>query len=874
MNFNTTLLAISITIFFCQPVLSLPFNYNDHYNLVVQVIDQQGLSLPGVTVTSDLAKFKGITDDQGKIELTGMKLNEQITFSFVGFETTTIEFGQLKEKKGQLILQETLYNLPVIQMVGRRDDHVKYIPQQINIIDQSSIERTNAPTTADILGQHGGVFIQKSQLGGGSPIIRGFEANRVLLVVDGVRMNNAIYRSGHLQNSITIDPSMLEQVEVLHGPGSLMYGSDALGGVIHFRTKAPKLKQEDGTTGVATETNVFTRYASAGKAITTHLNFNIGGKKWAYLGGITYSNFGDLRAGNNRPQNYPEFGKRLFYSAIENGEDVVLKNENPDIQIGTAYSQIDFIQKVRFQPSEKLYFDLNWQYSRSSDIPRYDQLTETGSGTQQFKFAQWYYGPQVRNLISLKARLFHENNLFDKGTIIIAYQRIGEDQHNRRFGDPVLESTINDVDVYSLNADFDKIIGDIRLGTINYGFEATNNHVHSIGKGENVFTNEEVSGVNSRYPSDRNNLYSLGAYTNYIWRSIDTNLVFNLGLRYSYSHLYSRFSADDPIQWPSYYLEGIAGSNDALTWATGLSYFGPNQWSLKATVGTAFRSPNVDDFAKFREKNGFVSVPNPDLRPEKSFSAELTLAKSIFAEKNSNRFFEQITLSTTAFYTRLKGAIVREHFALPDGAQTFISNNDTLSVQANINANRAYIYGFAGNVSIAFSKNWNFNSSVNFTYGNRSVILKNSHGEVIFDELVPQGHIPPVYGQTSLLFSKEKFSFEAVVRYNGAKRPEDFSVGAVVLDADAVCGSVAYDRTGTPDNIELGIIKSDTYGCSSIYGGFYGWTTFNFYTEYAFHPQLSVNLGVENITDLHYRPFASGVSAPGRNIILTLRGRF
>ena len=88
-------------------------------------------------------------------------------------------------------------------------------------------------------------MVQQSQQGGGSPILRGFEANRILLVVDGVRLNNAIYRSGHLQNALTVDPFAVRSVEVRHGAGSVQYGSDALGGVIHYHTRSPRW--EDGT---------------------------------------------------------------------------------------------------------------------------------------------------------------------------------------------------------------------------------------------------------------------------------------------------------------------------------------------------------------------------------------------------------------------------------------------------------------------------------------------------------------------------------------------------------------------------------------------------------------------------------------------------
>lgn len=117
----------------------------------------------------------------------------------------------------------------------------KNLAQKIDVINSRSIAKFNAQNTGDLLVNSGHVFVQKSQQGGSSPVIRGFEASRVLLVVDGIRLNNAIYRSGHLQNVITIDQNMLESVEVLQGPASTLYGSDALGGVVSFRSKTPKL---------------------------------------------------------------------------------------------------------------------------------------------------------------------------------------------------------------------------------------------------------------------------------------------------------------------------------------------------------------------------------------------------------------------------------------------------------------------------------------------------------------------------------------------------------------------------------------------------------------------------------------------------------
>ena len=139
--------------------------------------------------------------------------------------------------------------------------------QQAIVLTARGIAKVNAGVTGDLLSESGQVFVQKSQQGGSSPVLRGFEASRVLLLVDGIRMNNAIYRAGHLQNAVTIDQNMLESVEVLFGPGSTLHGSDALGGVINFRTKQANLSS---TNKLETSGNSFFRYRTVNHEITGH----------------------------------------------------------------------------------------------------------------------------------------------------------------------------------------------------------------------------------------------------------------------------------------------------------------------------------------------------------------------------------------------------------------------------------------------------------------------------------------------------------------------------------------------------------------------------------------------------------------------------
>ena len=143
-------------------------------------------------------------------------------------------------------LAENSYSLnEIVVSANKFNESRSEVGQSIRVINAKEISFLNQQTTPDLLQSSGNIFVQKSQMGGGSPVIRGFETNKVLMVVDGVRMNNAIYRGGHLQNSLTIDNNALERLEIVLGPGSVIYGSDALGGVMHFYSKNPKLSDNN-----------------------------------------------------------------------------------------------------------------------------------------------------------------------------------------------------------------------------------------------------------------------------------------------------------------------------------------------------------------------------------------------------------------------------------------------------------------------------------------------------------------------------------------------------------------------------------------------------------------------------------------------------
>ena len=812
-----------------QSVQAFSFQANSYK---VTVIDNKtGEPLIGVNVFTDDMEFTGSTDIDGNIMLESIQHHEYVNFSYVGYETIKYKFHAIRNLKGTIRMVESSNILGEVVILGRQDVSEDEIPYITDRISKDKIAFSNSQTSADVLGNEADIYIQKSQMGGGSPVIRGFEANKVLLVVDGVRMNNAIYREGHIQNSITIDNSVLEQAEVIYGPGSLTYGSDALGGVVHFRTRDPKVLFNYDK-DYELKTNASTRFASANMEKSIHLDFDYATQNWGSLTSITYVDYEDLRSGANRPAEYPELGKRYFYVSRIEGVDSRIQNADPNVQRGTAYNQLDFLQKIKYQPSEELYFIFNAQYSTSSDVPRYDMLNDTLTEAKNLKWAEWYYGPQNRFLASLKTKILKPRSLYDKATIIAAYQRIDEDRFKRKYYNSHRTFNREDVHVFSFTTDFEKSLDEDNRNLISYGIDAAYNKVFSTAGNINVRTGAINNKEHTRYPSDNSSMTTGGAYLNYRWRNRDSTMNFTSGLRYSMVELFAQYKEDDLISWPdSFVTEGIRTSNNDLTWATGLIFNSKNGWQLNLLGASAFRSPNIDDFAKIRVKDGDILVPNLELVPEKALNGEITLGKTVGKSKEKGMY----KISVTGFYTYLKDAIIRADATFM-GDSTLWAEDAFMTVQKNINANSAYITGFSGNVVFDFNKNLQFASSLNFVKG-RSIL----------DTLEqPLAHIPPMYGRTSLTFETKKLKIEGVVRYNAAKPLSE------------------YGPPGSSDNEDEAIPGVGTLG----------WTTYNFYSSYKVNDRLALNFAVENILDTHYRPFASGVSASGRNFVISLRGAF
>ncbi|NNC82622.1 MAG: TonB-dependent receptor plug domain-containing protein, partial [Flavobacteriales bacterium] len=244
------------------------------------------------------------SDSKGRVDITALLPCDSILITHVAYESQAVSTSLLKRSPFTVTMMPTVIQMPTFELKAARESFFES-PKQMVTLSEKAMETTQPRTTADLLERSGEVFVQRSQLGGGSPVLRGFEANRILLMVDGVRLNNAIYRSGHLQNAITVDPYLLERTEVIFGPGSLIYGSDALGGVIHFRSRRPKTLPYSRK---KTSLRFAQKMSTATEESASHLDFEYSGDRLASLSSFTLTRFGKLRMGENRLHGDAEWG--------------------------------------------------------------------------------------------------------------------------------------------------------------------------------------------------------------------------------------------------------------------------------------------------------------------------------------------------------------------------------------------------------------------------------------------------------------------------------------------------------------------------------------------------------------------------------------
>ena len=268
--------------------------------------------------------------------------------------------------------------------------------------------------------------------------------------------------------------------------------------------------------------------------------------------------------------------------------------------------------------------------------------------------------------------------------------------------------------------------------------------------------------------------------------------------------------------------------NASFVGGIGLSWVRNTYNNWKFNINTAFRSPNIDDLAKvFDSGPGNVIVPNPDLKAERSFGIEFG---GYFRTKNN------IELDFSSYATYLYNSFIRDDFTLSNGLSEIIYDGELSQIQALQNSSKSFIYGIEISINALLSKNFSIKSQHNLIAGYEL-------NEVPIT--MPVRHIPPNYGNLHLIFNKGKISINSYLMYNS---------------------EISFDNLAESERIKSYMYALDKNG--NPYSP--SWMTFNIRSRYSFSEILNINFTIENITNRLYRPYSSGISAPGLNFIFSV----
>ncbi|MEZ4986804.1 MAG: TonB-dependent receptor [Saprospiraceae bacterium] len=769
----------------------------------------------GCVLIGEMTQAIVVTNVAGQADVSIFQATENIQVRSLGHETIVLSWDQLRSLGFQIVLVPSVLALDEVVVAGTRWRQTSgTVPSKIISITAREVALQNPQTAADLLGISGKVFIQKSQQGGGSPMIRGFATNRLIYTVDGVRMNTAIFRGGNIQQVINLDPFATEKTEVLFGPGSVIYGSDAIGGVMSFQTLTPQLSLTDKelVTGKAV-----TRYASANSENTVHFDVNVGWKKWAFATSFSAWDFDHLRQGSHGPDDYvkPVFAQRL------DSMDVVVTQDDPLLQIPSAYSQMNLMQKVRFQPNAHWDFQYGFHYSATSPYGRYDRHNRYRNGT--LRYAEWNYGPQQWMMNGLHITHKGATPLYDRMVLRLAQQYFEESRIDRALNAVERTTNTEQVDAYSVNADFTKHHGTSHR--LYYGLEYVLNDVYSTGSLTDIATGDVQIGP-SRYPNAT--WASMAIYLNEEWR-LSKRTTLQAGIRYNQFLLQADFTNNLDF-YPFPFTEASIHAG-ALTGSLGGVFRWSDSWVVKANLGTAFRSPNVDDIGKvFDSEPGAVTVPNPQLKAEYAYNIDIGMAKI---------FGKRLKVDVTAYYTDLQQALVRRNFQL-NGLESILYGGQMSRIQALQNAAKAYVYGVQVGVEVKLPAGFSLITDVNYQVG-----------EEEWDDgtTSPSRHAAPFFGVTKLRYQKNDLVVECNVAHQAKRSFEDLP-----------------QEERAKDEIYAKDVNGNNYAPA--------WHTLNWKVIYQITDHFTLSGGVENLTDQRYRPYSSGISGAGRNVILSLQAIF
>ncbi len=751
------------------------------------VIDSHNKPISDLQVVLEPKRYGDVTDSSGYFIIKNIMPGIYILkFSHIAFEKKIIKNVKISSNEvlnlNKITLHRRVIKLNRVVVTATCTNRcVTDVSYPINVVSEESIRERNAKTTAEALREETGIFVQKTSHGGGSAIIRGLSSNQILILVDGIRLNNSTYRLGNHQYLTTIDNLDVDRIEVVRGPTSVLYGSDALGGTINVITKIPKIgSSNSGSMDV--NYSLLSRYASADEEKTARAEFLLSSSKFAFLTGFSYKNYGDLRRGAN--SRYPQLEKST------NG----LK------QTPTGFKAYDFDSKLIYAITPFQTLTLAYQMAKKIDVPRYDKYENSG-------YFRWVYQPQNRNLVYLVYENKLQGKFINSLRASLSYHRQEEGRDTQKVVTSPLTKEKDDVRTTGFTFKLNSLF---KQHFFTYGTEIYLDNVTSERFYIDSETGVSEKDIRGRYP-DEAKYNSFGLFLQdeialtQKWKAIT-------GLRFSY--FTTHFTI--PTEPAAVQFGKIKQNFHSLTGSLGLIRKVNDKIFFNANIAQAFRAPNLSDISKLGESKGKTyEVPNTNLKPEKMLSLD-----------SGFKFdFSRLKGELSFYYSRISGLLASAPTTY-NGSSTIEINGTTYKVKTKKNIGNAFIRGTEIEMNYYLMPKLVFLFNLTSTYGQNTTANE------------PVGGIPPTFGLMGLEWRGENFHLYFYSRF--ARKQNRLS----------------------QDNKDDPRIPP---------GGTPNWQTVNFRTAFNVKNWGSIEFAAENIFDINYREYRSGINGPGRNFILSFK---
>jgi hemoglobin/transferrin/lactoferrin receptor protein len=542
---------------------------------------------------------------------------------------------------------------PLVVTANRVEGKESAAPYTIGYLDSTFLEDEQVRTLPEALQYIPGILVQKTTHGHGSPFIRGFTGRQNLLLVDGIRVNNSTFRGGPVQYWNTVDPLAIDHIEVIKSQGSVLYGSDAIGGTVNSFTKSSRFMEETaGQTYVGG--SGFYEYRTNGQGSNIgriEAETGVGGK-FGILLGLSAKDYGDIESdaiGLMKDTGYPE-------------------------------KDLDFRFDWAVTPESTLTFATH--YVNQDGISRWHRTVENPGWTDGSHVAApgtWTEDTydQERSLTYLRYAGVNPqaNAPISRWSATLSYQTTDDSEFQNRFpASPVTDSGVrrsNSIEVNTTGFDL-QLESPVGPGALVYGLDFYHDEVESEGYKSDLIGGPRAESL----PIADDSEYNLfGIYSQYVWKPIDP-LEITAGARYTYADAsLGRFSGgtDESKHWDDTVgsLRGIYSLNTC--------------WSIYGGISQAFRAPNLDDLTgNLSAKSGGPVAGDPNVDPEKFLTYEL----------GTRHHTETTSCNLAVFYTDVEDLIV----------PAFTDN--TLATSIATNAGDGYIYGIELEGAWRFHPQW------------------------------------------------------------------------------------------------------------------------------------------------------------------------